>query len=772
MHQMPRINIFYIIVFTIILAFVCCFIWRLRRIYIICAALFFLTGCFVTDRKNSFLENMLPDDRQEIVLNGIICDYEVAENYIKVFLKDCFYIDKNKISVNISDLSNKNLSLQNIVSDDLISSGKNLKCLVYINKDDRVKIGDNITVTGEVSRWSSPTNKGQFDEKTYYYGLDIHFSLFADNILHIRCGDDICLQSIRNIRDCLHKNYNKITDKVSSGVFQAMLLGEKNSVDGETKKLFMDGSIGHILVVSGLHFSVAGMAVFSLSRKFLSYLSSGIISIFLLFLFGILCGFSTSSIRAFLMFAVFIGASVKGRDYDLPTSLAAAVIYILLSNPYTLFLPGFILSVSAVMGIITVVPVFSLLVKSKSKLLKAMYTSLGIQIFTLPVSLFYFFNFNPYSLILNAAVLPLMPVVLVCGIISGMFSFFLLGVSKILIMPGSLILKYINGLCLYMQSLPFYNIFPGKPSFSVCILYYFLLILIIFIYNRKEVRKKYWIVFFLALPSLFFIHRKVPLSIEMLDVGQGLCVFVKTEDGARILYDGGSTDLSEVGKYRIIPFLKADGSIVLDAVFVSHLDRDHISGIVEIISDKSVKIKTLYLPKTSFVDKEYKKLEDFAKNNGVKVAVFGDGNRLVCGKLKIDGIHPSKDFITVNRNDTSIIMRLEYNGGGSENSFSMLFCGDMEQAAQSRILHNRRLLDTEVLVAAHHGSGYTTSEEFLDKIKPKVTLISCGEQNKYGHPHAELIERLENVYSKIFITMKCGAVNINYNDGRYIVQSR
>lgn len=124
----------------------------------------------------------------------------------------------------------------------------------------------------------------------------------------------------------LADNFDKICSEKNSGIFKAMILGDKKGIAEDVKKLFMEGSIGHTLVISGLHFSVAGLFVFKVAGQIFSVIPAGIISMLVLLLFGVMTGFSTSAKRAFVMFLITILSKIWGRDYDLPTSLAVGSI--------------------------------------------------------------------------------------------------------------------------------------------------------------------------------------------------------------------------------------------------------------------------------------------------------------------------------------------------------------------------------------------------------------------------------------------------------------
>lgn len=721
----------------------------LRRIFIYLTVIFFAVGVYNAHNKMQYLSNNIPNDDSEIFLCGQVYQLEKKENSYAVYLKNCIYTYEQKYS------------------DSLASDSKSrLHCLIYTKDIDNLKIGSDVVVNGNVSLFKSSSNEGQFDEKAYYYGIDVHFRMFADEVRIVNDNNKKCsvLSGFQYVRTYFHDRLLNITDKTTSGIYQAMLLGEKNCVESNIKELFMQGSIGHILVVSGLHFSVIGMTVYRIIRKKAGFVLSGLISCIILFLFGVLSGFSTSAIRAFIMFVIFMCANIWGCDYDMLTSLSVAVFVILLINPYTIFLSGFLLSVSAVLGIISVVPFFDNMISCKSKIIKGMVSSLGISIFTLPVMLYYFYYFNPYSMFVNAMVLPFMSFILVDGILAIFVSVCNMQAAKIIILPGRIIIKGIIVICEVVSKIPFSAVYPKRPGVVSCFVYYFLLFLILFLIKKSERYHKVYAAFLVGLCLVFFVHRRYPLEITMLDVGQGQCIYVKTKNGFNMLYDGGSSDVSNVGKYRIIPFLQADGCTCLDIVVVSHLDEDHVSGIREMILDKSIRIKQILLPDTSFVDEAYREIKNLAEENGIVVGVFGKNSRIKDNELEITGVHPFYDFPALERNNTSIVLNLNYK------KFNMLLCADMEGDAMNQIMRDNNLLDIDVLQVAHHGSQYTTSEEFLEIIKPEISLISCGENNSYKHPHEELLKRLEKTGSKIFVTIKTGQIDIKVSDNKYIVK--
>ncbi len=253
------------------------------------------------------------------------------------------------------------------------------------------------------------------------------------------------------------------------------------------------------------------------------------------------------------------------------------------------------------------------------------------------------------------------------------------------------------------------------------------------------------------------------LEITFLDVGQGDSIFIKNGKGMTVLIDGGSTDEKSVGKYRIIPFLKSKGVGTLDYIVVTHADSDHMNGIVELLEkrkESGIKINHLVLPKTTLIEENYEKLVNLAEENKISILYIKAGDKFKEGSFEMTCLHPTMDFSPDNTNSYSVVLQLEYG------KFKALFTGDLEKNGEDLLLESGKLEDIFLLKVAHHGSKYSTKEEFLNIVNPELAIISSGKDNSYGHPHKELLERLENVGSKIMSTTEYGGITVKIEEGK------
>ena len=330
------------------------------------------------------------------------------------------------------------------------------------------------------------------------------------------------------------------------------------------------------------------------------------------------------------------------------------------------------------------------------------------------------------------------------------------------------ILAFYRMTCEFCDSLPGNSLTFGRPEIWQMALYLSLLFAILLL--KKKIKLPFrWGIALVAL--LLLIWRPgSELKITFLDVGQGDCIYIENDNGDCYLVDGGSSSVSHVGKYRLLPFLKFQGAGILEAVFVTHPDEDHCNGIMELLEQgeaQGIRVKNLVLPDVSESVKNegYLTLVQAAGKAKIPISYLSRGQRLENGRLILTCLHPEKGDRNTEPNEYSIVLKASYG------NFSALLTGDIEGNGERELTES---LTEEpaggrvtVLKAAHHGSKYSTPEAFLESERPVYAVISCGKKNSYGHPHRELLERLENCGAEILITWESGAVSF-CTDGKKV----
>ena len=564
-----------------------------------------------------------------------------------------------------------------------------------------------------------------------------------------------------------------------------------------------------------------GMGIYNLLRKAgCGFTISGLTGGVLLILYSLMIGAGVSSLRALIMFMVRIGAEITGRDYDLLTSLFLSAAILCFRQPLYLTDAGFQLSYGAILGIALFSPVFSEMfgcaqvsdrkrrlerrktgriarVQSKGFtvllwILNGLSTSLAVNVFLLGPLLWFYFEVPPYSVFLNLIVIPVMPVAMGAGVAGSALSLMSDAAGGAVLQICGGVLRSYDQVCTWAGMLPCNRFVAGKPDAPWVVVYYLVLagLWILFKYivrkrEQEEEKRKSGnkisnksrkpcrlpgcaILFFAAGMALacrggFRLPDKAQITV--LDVGQGDGIHIR-HDSFNCLIDGGSSDVSSVGTYRLEPYFLSRGVDALDYVFVTHGDDDHISGVREMLENQTfgVKIRNLVMPPLEYQDEKLIELAQTAVKNGTRVTVMDPGDKITTGAAEeekgmiLTCIGPESGLEMEPGNDTSLVLDLSFG------EFDMLFTGDVEGSGEESLISSGLLRDYDVLKAAHHGSKNSGTEEFLQITAPEYAVISAGKDNRYGHPHAETLQRLNDAGCTVYSTQDNGAVMIR-SDG-------
>ncbi|MBD5461814.1 MAG: DNA internalization-related competence protein ComEC/Rec2 [Lachnospiraceae bacterium] len=645
------------------------------------------------------------------------------------------------------------------------------KVICYLKSGQKEpEMGSVIRITGKFTSFERASNPGQFDAYSYYQILGISYRLNQAVISAKSQKYNKFTQTAYQIRNFLSKKLFEYLPEQEASVMQTMLLGEKGGMDKELKALYQRNGIAHILAISGLHISMIGMGVYSLLKKCAVPMKvSAALSALAMLLYCMMTGFSVSAVRAVIMFSLHMGAVMAERTYDMLTAAAVAAVLILISQPLYLLHSGFVFSFGCVLGIGLILPALTEGKKEIHPAVKKVLGGLGMMVVTLPIYLWFYYQFPVYSVFLNLLVIPLMSFLMAAGL--------LLLACSILCPPTVLpfawliegILRIYEKVCGVCDTLPGNLLTCGRPEKWQIVIYVLVLLLLILFRKKGNLLLRWGIAATAVL--LVTVPVREGFKITFLDVGQGDCICIEDGYGKNYLVDGGSSSVNSVGEYRIIPFLKSQGISRLEAVFVTHPDEDHCNGIRELMESgelQGIAIKHLVLPDISQDGKEeaYLELEQMAAKAGIPVSYISRGQQIAKNGLTITCLHPSKGYLTKDANEYSTVLTL------TNGNFSAMLTGDVEGEGEQKL--TQLLQETggskiTVLKVAHHGSKYSTGETFLETISPDIALISAGENNSYGHPHEELLERLTEAGCHIYQTKDSGAITIKYKKGKVTV---
>lgn len=658
--------------------------------------------------------------------------------------------------------------------------------LCYLGREENPSMGSLILVEGKFRPFAHAANPGEFDAADYYRVSGQQGRLMRAACL-AQSGDcSVFREVLYRVREYLSLLIDACYPKKEASVMGAMLRGEKAMLDEGIKSLYQQNGIIHILAISGLHLSILGMGFHKLLyRMHVPKLVNIILSVALMYCYGMMTGMGISIVRAFVMFGLKLCADLCGRTYDLLTAMTTAALLILVEQPLYLTQSGFLFSFGAVCGIgfLSSVsrhfPVLSERFPVGNRFLKALFAGIWISLCTLPVYLCFYYEFPPYSVLLNLIVIPCMGALFLSGIAVMGAAACLLSLGRLAAVPGVWILTFYEKCATFALKLPGQLWVTGHPQDWQVAAYLTLLAAAVFFAGKSEKRKKgyFWCAVFCA---VFLLGFRTPQGFEitMLDIGQGDCIYLADGQGGHYLIDGGSSDRKEVETYQIAPFLKYRGVSRLNAVFVTHSDADHISGIkglMENCEETGIGIGCLYLPDLAKEcrDENYLELAALAQSCGIPVRRLHEGDCLQNGKLMLTCLHPKKSYVNSDANAGSTVLYLTYE------NFSALFTGDLEGEGERLVTEQlAHMRETDglpgqitLLKVAHHGSKNSTEDSFLEMVNPRIALISAGRDNSYGHPHKETLERLSSRGCRIYRTTESGAVTVRVKSGGVRVEA-
>ncbi len=762
---------------------------------------FLLTICiFLLGR--SYQDVLYSEDLGEVILEGEIADKQYKDSgyggYWQITLKKVKVLrEADSQSAALVVQSENAKSIDNL-------EGKYL-CQISAEESLEIKIGQLLLLSGQFTPWESPTNPGQFDAGKYYCSQGILGQFKKCKILKQGTEFSEFHEGMWRVGQEAQQFLIQELGEEDGSLISAMLLGEKSGLKEEDKSLYQRNGISHILAISGLHLMLLGMGVFRILKVILvSDKQVSVVSIIIMSLYCVFTGNSISTIRATIMFALSLIAKVLGRSYDSLSALGLSAILQLFMNPYVLNNSGFLLSFLAVIGVTFISPRLQEILGAKGKLAKSLCVSISSAIATLPVLLWNYGTYPWYSVFLNLFILPAMSVLLFLSVVlvilfgtmgikigvktgtievvsGGMeIALFVIGkVKEVVVLGIKLILKYFEICCKVFEHSPFQDGYIGSPTMLQIIIYSCLVALAISgIMKHSALARK---MILLSAISILTLHMNFGAEITMLDVGQGDSIVIRNSNGNVYISDCGSSSVSKVGRYRLIPFLKYKGYGKIKGIFVSHLDQDHMNGIIELLEmapKEKIKISYLFLPESTLWMEEdqeiIEELKSLAELNETKVVYLKQGDEIRDDEMKFYCLHPTstenQGDLEENRNNQSLVLYMKYQ------NFEMMLTGDVEKQGEMEIAEyiDQMSLERsiEVLKVAHHGSSGSSSEEFLKTINPKLSLISCGKNNSYGHPHEETLERLEEVGSEVMSTAEYGGITVKIVGRKVIKDSR
>lgn len=592
-------------------------------------------------------------------------------------------------------------------------------------------LGDRILVKGEFKRASKNTTEYLFNYKKYLERKNIFYIVDAEEIEIVKKNKNIYYL----IKQALYNNFQ------NNPYLLTFIMGDKSLIKNNVLRSYQENGISHLFAISGMHITMfANILNIILKKLSLNEEKKFLIISFFLCCYLLLVGFSPSILRG-VLFYIFFTLNKIYYFYIKPVNLYIFILGVcLLINPNFIFDVGFWYSFLISLALI----LYSFKLQSKNFVISLFKVSFLSFIVSIPISLFNFYQINILSIFYNILFVPLISfIIFPCALISSLvkpirpiFNFFII---------------ILENLSLFLNKISFGKLIFKRLNMIVYIIYLVIIILFLF-WKRKLLLKLFFI--------LLIFHFMIPLFsnntyIKMLDIGQGDSILLHFNKKSILIDTGGvySYKNNEAdGKifYNIIlPAFKSLGIGKLDYLIITHGDADHMGEAIQLIENFKVEVVVFNCGEYNNLEKKLIKVLEKKK-----IKYYSCIKELNIDKNKLYFLQ-TKEYN--NENDNSNVIYTEIEG------YRFLFMGDAGVLKEKDILDTYDISKIDVLKVGHHGSRTSTSELFLKRINPQIALISAGRDNKFNHPHDEVLKLLNKYKVKVFSTKEFGSITIDLN---------
>ncbi len=662
-----------------------------------------------------------------LIIVLIISLFRINYKYTSIYNSKMKAIDGTITSIDI-DSSKLNIRIHN--KEDIIG-------IFYFKGDEdknfiekNLNLGDKILLQGEFFRVSKTKTKELFDYRKYLERKGIYYQIKIDKIYILSKNNNIFYY----IKD-------KIIKRCSNPYLKTFILGDSSKIDDNIKENYKNIGISHLFAISGMHITLLSSILLAILKKFkvseeYRYLLVGIFLILYLFLTGI----SPSVLRAVLFF-IFFSINRLYYFYIKSTNIFIFILSIsLLINPFFIFEVSFLYSFIISYALIVLQRFIN---NNSNYFIKLFKTSLISFIVSLPITMYNFNSINLLSIVYNLFYVPLISIIIFpLSILSFIF-------PKLIIIFNIFINILESSTTIINEINLFKFIFKSIP-----IVFYFIYYLFIIIFFKGLVTNNRKLTILLLIAVL--IHYLIPYLdksdyLLMIDIGQGDSILIHTNNKNVLIDTGGIRSYNDkeysVVKNTTIPLLKKKGIKKIDYLILTHGDYDHLGDTINLINNFNVKKILINSNNINNLEeniiKKFPNIEMAKRNYYFKI---GDAEFLQLNSNLND------------ENDSSLVFLVVIN------LKKILLMGDASIKSEKDILSNYNLSNIDILKAGHHGSRTSSSEEFIKKISPKLILISAGVNNKFNHPHKEVINLYKKYNIKYRITSKEGSIKINLNN--------
>lgn len=672
-----------------------------------------------------------------VILSFINCNYN-SKSVLSQHVNENIIIEAKIKSQNKAENNSYKASVISI-NNQRIFNEENI--ILYGDKNETLKENSIVKLSGNVADNELSKNRMLFNYKNYLRSKKVSVSIFSN-------GDAETIKenySLFNNISLKFRNYTENTfynnlNKRNADIILSIILGDVSYLEEQLYDNIKVMGLAHIFAVSGTHIVLMYGFLLKVFKLFVSKRTGWILSWCIIWFYGFLIGFPLSIMRALVMFTLIFGSEVLYRRYNSLNSIGLAALILTIYNPFWLFNAGFLLSFSAALSFI----IYNNYIRGKSIYFKNVYMYLFLQMFTLPV-IVYYFNFVPVmGIVYNLLLLPVFTVLIIYGFILLIFNPIFYAYLIVPFRIFDYILYSLRFIIDFFSGKIFFNgLTAPTMSFSHIIFFYIALFFMLYLYNNIRCKSKKFgisaIIIFYTIIYIVYPFVDDSLYFNVADAGQGLFTTVRYKR-MNMVIDCGSTTNKNMGEYTVIPYLTKRGISRVDALFISHWDSDHYSGLRDLL-DSNIVVKKIFAS-------EYN--EDFPS-----AQILNMGQEMKIDDLQMKILWPHKNLEMNNKNNSSMVISLAINDK------RILFPGDIEKEAEYAIYNDLDYHD--ILIVPHHGSKSSSTEQFVHAVRPEFSVLSYG-KNSYGIPSDQVVSRYEELGSKVLSTLDHGDISFILKD--------
>ncbi len=663
-------------------------------------------------------------DGQTVSVSGRLLDYPVRnEDYTRFTVK---LISDNVPTVNAVFYSSESL-------DDGIVPGDILNFTAKLKPSDE-KYGE---------RYFNQTAKNIFITGSVKSEIEAEHHKFYLPALPVKLGSAV----------------SELTEEIfpadTATFMKSLLIGDKADFyeDLELKTAMQTAGLMHIVAISGMHITfLVGLLKLLLGNT----KRSSLICIVLVWFFVLVTGAGPSAVRAGVMQTLLLLAPIFRRENDPVTSLSLALALILAVNPFAAASVGLQLSFAAMAGLYSfALPINRYLLRKikKRKLKKVLRlpaasvaSSLAVMVYTLPLTAIHFGYVSLYSVLSNVLVFWAVSLCfcggVVCCLIGLIFKMPAVFLAEILAWP----IRFIIFVAKFVADLPLAAVYMDSSYGALWLIFTYILFILAFLSKAKTRFKVIFPTVISAIMLVFsfqlnkFSYENADGVITALDIGQGQCICLMSGDKT-VLYDcGGMGTLQNAGN-TAGAYLNARGRKDIDLLILSHMQKDHVNGVAQLM--ELCNVKRIIIPLYDYTDNRYfSEVKEAAESKNIKIEYLRSKREESFNNLDLT-LYPNNNAREINNSSIKLL--------ASFGDYDLLATGDCDAKTEQSFLRNNAIEDIELLIAGHHGSKTSNSHELLFSTGADTVFISCG-YNSYGHPTEEALERFAKYSYNIYRT--------------------